>query len=476
MNLPELAGLAAARQVVPPALRPWLPSLGLGLAGWLVTDGLLRLSHLPLSPGITLAGLALGAWWWRRPRPLGPSATDVPGWLERLERLDAQFGTLAAGQVDPTSPAGALVEAARLDRANQLAALRQELGRLGLTLALVGTNPPSGQLQGTVLEALRGPEPLQLHWAHPLPAWSADWCWPPVFEACDGLIHHLRMPLSAAELRWLEALPQGQPAWLLVQRDGQGPGPDQLAAELQAQLGADLSARLLFWDGQAQTLASSLAPLARDLGPAAASLRQARQLRRLQQLHGRWQRDLEQHRRELFRPLQRRTQWIVAAGVVAAPLPSLDLLVLAVANGLMLQEMARLWDCPWTLEQLQAAAGELAKASLALGVVEWSSQALAGLVKWHGATWLVGGAMQALSAAYLTRVVAHAMADMLALSAGVSEPDLAAIKRQAPLLVAQAAAAEKLDWPAFLEQGRQWLRSQMVPVADGGSTACEHAI
>jgi hypothetical protein len=27
-------------------------------------------------------------------------------------------------------------------------------------------------------------------------------------------------------------------------------------------------------------------------------------------------------------------------------------------------------------------------------------------------------------------------------------------------LVAKAAAAEKLDWPAFLEQGRQWLRNQ----------------
>jgi uncharacterized protein (DUF697 family) len=216
--------------------------------------------------------------------------------------------------------------------------------------------------------------------------------------------------------------------------------------------------------------------LAQELGPTAARLRQARQLRRLQQLHGRWQRDLEHLRRELFRPLQRRTQWIVAAGVVAAPLPSLDLLVLAVANGLMLQEMARLWDCPWSLEQLRAAAGELAKASLALGVVEWSSQALAGLVKWHGATWLVGGAMQALSAAYLTRVVAHAMADMLALSAGVSEPDLAAIKLEAPLLVARAAEEEKLDWSVFLEQGRQWLRSQAVPVSDGRSTACEHAI
>ncbi|MDP4737170.1 MAG: YcjF family protein, partial [Cyanobium sp. MAG_216] len=161
-----------------------------------------------------------------------------------------------------------------------------------------------------------------------------------------------------------------------------------------------------------------------------------------------------------FLPLQRRTQWLVAAGVVAAPLPSLDLLVLAVANGLMLREMARLWDCPWTFEQLQAAASELAKAALAQGVVEWSSQLLTGLVKLHGATWLVGGALQALSAAYLTRVVARSMADMLALSAGVSEPDLAEIKRQAPLLVARAAEAEKLDWAGFLDQGRQWLRSQ----------------
>jgi uncharacterized protein (DUF697 family) len=180
----------------------------------------------------------------------------------------------------------------------------------------------------------------------------------------------------------------------------------------------------------------------------------------LQQLHGRWQSDLERLRRQHFLPLQRRTQWLVAAGVVAAPLPSLDLLVLAVANGLMLRDMARIWNCPWTLEQLRAAATELAKASLALGVVEWSSQALAGLVKWHGATGLVGGAMQALSAAYLTRVVARAMADMLALSVGVPEPDLAAIQRQAPLLVARAAEAEKLDWAAFLEQARQWLRSQ----------------
>jgi uncharacterized protein (DUF697 family) len=167
---------------------------------------------------------------------------------------------------------------------------------------------------------------------------------------------------------------------------------------------------------------------------------------------------LETLRRRQWQQLMQRTQWTVAAGVVVAPLPSLDLLVLAAANGLMLQEMARLWDCPWSLEQLQAAALHLAKACLALGVVEWSAQSLAALVKLHGATWLVGGALQALSAAYLTRVVGRAMADYMALAAGVPEAELERLlQQQAPLLVARAAEEEKLDWAGFLQQAQQWV-------------------
>ena len=64
--------------------------------------------------------------------------------------------------------------------------------------------------------------------------------------------------------------------------------------------------------------------------------------------------------------------------------------------------------------------------------------------------------MQALSAAYLTRVVGRAMADWLALNAGVSEPDLEALKQQAPLLIAKAAEEERVDWGNFLKQSRQW--------------------
>jgi uncharacterized protein (DUF697 family) len=441
------------RQAMPTTLKPWLPAIGTVVMGWFALDGLLRLSHLPIASGLTLAGLGLGASLLRRRQPRGPAPTDVPGWLGRLEQLEGQFLRLAG----ESTPAKAELNSRM--RQNQLATLRQELDRQGLQLALVGTCPPALALQPDLIEALRGAEKLQLHWAHPLPAWSTDWSWPEAFAACDLLIHHLRTPLSAADLRWLEALPAAQPAWLLVEFNRADQTLEALAAELRSQLGQDLSQRLLFWNGLPTTLTASISPLARHLASAGEELRRGRQLRRLEQLHGLWQCELEQLRRQHFLPLQRRTQWLVAAGVVAAPLPSLDLLVLAVANGLMLREMARLWDCPWTFEQLQAAASELAKAALAQGVVEWSSQLLTGLVKLHGATWLVGGALQALSAAYLTRVVARSMADMLALSAGVSEPDLAEIKRQAPLLVAKAAAAEKLDWPAFLEQGRQWLRN-----------------
>ena len=46
--------------------------------------------------------------------------------------------------------------------------------------------------------------------------------------------------------------------------------------------------------------------------------------------------------------------------------------------------------------------------------------------------------------------------DVLALNAGVSEPDLEALKQQAPLLIAKAAEEERVDWSNFLKQSRQW--------------------
>lgn len=456
--------VSAARAAV---RRHW-PTLAILGGGVLLVDSL----HGPLSSLLSLSAASAGLWLLSdrlRPTTVRPAHSD--GWMQRLEALFDTFHRLdPQGQGCPDGPE-------QQQRRRQLAELQERQQRSYLEIALVGATGWSDGLQSAFVEACQAPMPLRVHRSAPLPAAAGSWHWPDRFQSCDHLILRLSLPLTAAELRWLEAVPTGQEVWLLVDQPDQ---PDQSAMAVEAlkrQLPAALEERLWLWRPACpEQLHHDLQPLTARMLQGAARQPERTQRRNLEALHGRWQVQLEAIRRRQWQQLQQQTQWTVAAGVLVAPVPSLDLLVLAAANGLMLREMARLWDCPWTLGQLQAAAGELAKASLALGVVEWSSQALAGLVKWHGATWLVGGAMQALSAAYLTRVVAHAMADVLALSAGVSEPDLAAIKRQAPLLVARAAEAEKLDWPAFLEQGRQWLRSQAAAAADGGSTACEHAI
>jgi hypothetical protein len=432
----------------------WLPNwrgAALTLAGTLVlSEGMTRWVHLEGGALLGLGALA-GGWWLLSRRRLPLTARlpgDLQGWIDRCRGVLPQFERLAGDD-------GVLGR----QRAQALESLLIDLERPELAAGLVGCRPPAAALQRPVAQALRGRLPLRLHWGEALPASCGGWCWPTVFVQADVLLYHLHWPLSAADLRWLEALPQGQPVWLLLQLE-QELEPLQLRRELGHQWPGLVAERCLIWNGQEASLTGSLAPLAAWLRQGAAGQRQRTALRLLEQLHRSWQAELETLRRQRWQQLQQRTQWLVAAGVLASPLPSLDLLLLAVANGLMLQEMAQLWDCPWQLDSLRAAAAELTRAALALGLVEWSGQALLAAARLHGATWLVGGALQALSAAYLTRVVGHAMADVLALSSGVTEMDLAEIRRRAPVLVARAAEAERIDWNGFLLQARQWLGQQ----------------
>ena len=426
--------------------------------GVLLVDSL----HGPLSSLLSLSAAAGGLWLLSgrlRPSPLALPASSA-GWLERLEGVLQAFERLETGLgAEPAT-------AAQDQRRQELLQLQQRQGRRHLELALVGSAGWTDGLQSALLESCRSPLPLRVHRSHPLPPAAGAWEWPEPFQRCDHLIVRLDLPLKAADLRWLEAVPEGQEVWLLVDRSHAADWQGQWQA-LHQQLPEALRTRVWPWTpAQPEGLTAELAPLQQQLTTGALQQPERTQLRSLKALHTRWQLELEVLRRRHWQQLQQQTQWTVAAGVLVAPLPSLDLLVLAAANGLMLREMARLWDCPWSLEQLQAAATQLARAALSLGVVEWSSQALASVVKLHAASWLVGGALQALSAAYLTRVVGRAMADYLALAAGVPEAELEALlQRQAPLLVARAAEEERIDWAGFLQQGRQWLaeRQNQLP-------------
>lgn len=438
------AGLPFKALLAQAALQRLWPAAALLGGGVLLVDSL----HGPLSSLFSLSAAAGGLWLLAgRLRPSGAARPrSSAAWLERLEAVLASFERLQPEAV-----------ADQVLRRRQLQELQARQGCRPLELALAGSHPWSEAAQQALLSALRCPLPLRLLRSQPLPVVAEHWQWPEPFRRCDHLLLRLTLPLSAADLRWLEAVPAGQELWLLVDRPSQGNWEVHWAA-LLSQLPPALRERCWPWSpDRPEQLPADLADLAGRLSASDAALIERSQLRNLQDLHAAWQVELEGLRRGQWAELLQRTQWTVAAGVVVAPLPSLDLLVLAAANGLMLQEMARLWDCSWSLEQLQAAALQLARAALSLGVVEWSSQALGAVVKLHGATWLVGGALQALSAAYLTRVVGRAMADYLALASGVPEEELEALlQRQAPLLVARAAEAERLNWAGFLQQGRRW--------------------
>ena len=93
---------------------------------------------------------------------------------------------------------------------------------------------------------------------------------------------------------------------------------------------------------------------------------------------------------------------------------------------------------------------EILKTAIAQGVIEWSGQTLIGITKFHGPNWLVSGTFQAVSAAYLTRVVSSSLADFMAITKGVEEPDLDFIKKNSEKIVEEAFEKEKINWKEFI--------------------------
>ncbi len=427
-----------------------MASSGLLVAQWALAD----LLHVP-GGGLGLLAVGGGLWWLSQPsKPASFKApSSVQGWLKRCDQVLDQFDALE-DQVGPVS------DLRREQRQQALDALVQR--KSSLSVGVVGS-------EGVVLpqsrlwqQLLRGGHPISLCVGHPLPSISDNWAWPCALQEQDLLLFFLPLPMRAADLLRLQQVPEQQPVWLVIHR----PENDQDWAltyqALQAQLPERWQTRLIVWDGDAEQFRQALLPVRQMLLQPRLGQDLTRQ-RLLEALHRHWQAELEELRRRQFRRVLQQSQWLVAGAVVVSPLPSTDLLALAVGNGLLLQEMGGIWGCRWTPEVLQVAAKHLAGAALAQGVVEWSGQALLGVAKLDGGSWLAAGLMQALSAAYLTRVVGASMADWMALNAGVTQPDLELLKQQAPLLVAKAAEQERVDWQVFLQQSRQWLQSDQAP-------------
>ncbi|WP_320667783.1 YcjF family protein [Prochlorococcus sp. MIT 1307] len=415
----------------------------LALGQWFFTD----LIHVP---GGGLGVLVLGAGIFWLSKPLGghfEAPTTVQGWVTRCQKVLEEFKSLDG-------------EENSIGKNNQrLNILNEIINRSGpQNIAFVSSKGVHLPDRCSVESAICGPNPLNLSWSSSLPLKDNAWIWPKTLFEQDLLVYVLPLPLMASDLLWLEKVPNDQPSWLMVDDNSSLDWPEQLKA-LQSQLPHRWTDRILRWNNTEKDLTKLLTPVRRVLKYPQKNIDLTRQ-RVLAKLHSSWQADLESLRRAKFRNIQQRTQWVVAGAVFASPVPTTDLLAISVANGLMIQEMAQIWSCSWGAESLQLIARQLAGAAVAQGVVEWSGHALLGVAKLHGSSWLAAGTMQALSAAYLTRVVGRSMADWMALNNGVSEPDLEALKKQAPKLIANAARQERLDWTSFLKQAGTWINDR----------------
>ncbi len=111
-------------------------------------------------------------------------------------------------------------------------------------------------------------------------------------------------------------------------------------------------------------------------------------------------------RREKALPIIENYQWIAGTMAIANPLPSLDLLATAAINGQMIMDLGKVYHQSFSLSQAQTVSGEIAKLMLKLGLVEFSTQTIGSLLKSHTMTYLAGGVIQGISAAYLTRIAA----------------------------------------------------------------------
>ncbi|NMG06583.1 GTP-binding protein [Brasilonema sp. UFV-L1] len=99
-----------------------------------------------------------------------------------------------------------------------------------------------------------------------------------------------------------------------------------------------------------------------------------------------------------------RFQWIGAGVVSVTPLPVVDLLATAAVNAQMVVEIGRVYGCELNMDNARELALSLAKTLASLGIVKGALQLLTTALQLNVATFIIGRAIQGVTAAYLTRI------------------------------------------------------------------------
>ncbi len=427
---------------------------GLGLSA---TLALLGSAHFnPLDSSTLLSALALGSgvWWWRRgdrppaaPKAVAPPVVDRSRAETELAALLALIDSLAK-ESELISPAAVSPEALAAHRQGHRA-LIAELDRQVLRVAIAG-DPRTGKT--TLLSLLAAAE------GHPdlafeevaltatLSGLGPDWL------GYDALLLLTDGDITASALTLLrDRLIAGQGAVLVFNKQDHYDAADQqtILTQLLQQVATlpaavpvvataaaprPIKVRRHQADGSVtetlETPAAAIADLTAALGEAIVAERPAlvaaTVLRRTQALGQRVQTDLNRVRRDRALPLIDQLQWVAGAAAFANPVPTLDLLATVAINGQLIMNLGKLYGFNLNLDEAKTAAGTLASLTVKLGLVELSTQVLTAVLKGHFATYVAGGLVQGLSAAYLTRMAGLSLVDYFeqAALAGTPTTDL----------------------------------------------------
>lgn len=113
---------------------------------------------------------------------------------------------------------------------------------------------------------------------------------------------------------------------------------------------------------------------------------------------------IDEQRRQQAEKVVERFQWIGAGVIAVTPLPVVDLLATAAVNAQMVVEIGRIYGCDLNMERGRELALSLGKTLASLGIVQGAMQLLSRALQFQIATYLVGKAIQGVTAAYLIRI------------------------------------------------------------------------
>jgi hypothetical protein len=403
--------------------------LGLTVGGWLWES--LHFRGAELGGTVIWGAIALGSgiWWWQQrshPALDLPSAKLIPADRETVKQSLTAIATL----LDQLSTEAATLQAATLpvnSLHQRLSALRQDLDRRQISLSILGGKTVGKTtLARLLLTYLTGQTPSPETLAASEPTQSLD----PDTTHADLVVFVTTGDLMESEFQKIqESLKRQQRVLLVFNKQDQYLPADrmvilqQLRDRTQAYLAAEdvvaiatnpapVIVRQYQPDGSLQERVEQSQP---DIAALTERISQILKTegqplilntvqRQAQALKTDVLAELNRLRRDRALPVIEQSQWIAAAAAFANPVASLDLVATAAINTQLILDLGALYQQPFSFDQAKMVAGTLAGQMVKLGLVEMSSQAIAPLLKSHAMTYVAGGLLQGVSAAYLTHL------------------------------------------------------------------------